>query len=83
MQSFTERMAESKDVAARDRARGYHTGAAGKGWNRRRPVEHANDNCAWLLHWRKHWLDTCREIQTQFARQCFNGPYDNPDNWEI
>lgn len=81
-QSFSERMAEAKDMAQTARNRGQHVGTSAKGWNVKRPLEHANDNCAWLNAWRRAWQNDCREIVNTFKRDCLN-MHDNPNTWEF
>ena len=84
MQSFTDKMEQGRDIAARDRARGLHTGKLAAGWERKRPKEHANDNCAWLLawraHWRAHWRATCAEIRNEFSAVARSDPH---ETWEF
>jgi len=66
-QSFSERMAEAKDLAQDRRNRGQHTGKSAQGWNYKRHYENRDDYRinklfaetyrleALFDNWRKDW----------------------------
>jgi hypothetical protein len=60
MQSFSERMAEAKELAQVDRNRGQHVGKPAAGWNYKRPDPTGLDRLEWeYTSWRKEWQYQC------------------------
>lgn len=54
--SFTERMAQGRELAQVARNRGQHTGKSARGWNYRRPAPVGLDRLQWEYDtWRKEW----------------------------
>ncbi len=76
MLSFTECMAQGRDLAQVARNRGQHTGRSAAGWNVKRPIAAANDNAAWLAAWRRDWRKQCAEILNSFRVATMSGPAD-------
>ena len=81
MNDFQERMESGKLNAARDRARGLHTGKLAKGWNVKRPQE--DNHVARVQAIAAEWRAIRRDIVNQFRAACLNSLNDQPDQWEI
>lgn len=84
MLSFTERMAQGRELAQVARNRGHHTGAVAKGWNYTRRPDGEPGSWEWLCaEARRDWRSACREARNDFAAACLNGPHDDPQTWEF
>ena len=83
-ESFTERMADGRDLAQAYRNLGRPVGAPAKGWNTKR------GECTDVGSWdylcreaRRDWRAAVREARNDFAAACLNPLNDQPEHWVL
>jgi hypothetical protein len=81
MTSFSERMAQGRELAQTARNRGANTGRVAAGWVTKSVA--VNDNWHWIAQQKKEWLRQCAEIRNEYAARCLNPLNDQPENWKF